>query len=73
MIKLDTGDDFYGNGESVLAALSDARIFSIDPEDGQFCFTEGCDSYFSAKLTRDQVLLLADELRALVAGDGSPA
>lgn len=52
--------------ETVLAALEDARVFAVKAtKDGKFRFRERCDDYFSAILTKEQVLLLADELRAL--------
>lgn len=67
MVKLETNDDLYtGEGETVLAALKDARVLGVVPASGgRFEFIEWCDEYFSAILTREQVLALADELRAL--------
>jgi len=67
MIKLDneTGE-FYPEGKTVLDALEDARVFDVEvTKDGRFRFTENCDYYYHAILTKEQVLLLADELRAL--------
>lgn len=70
MIQLDgDGSDFPPKGETVLGALDDARVFKVKAtEDGRFRFRELCDDYYRAILTREQVLLLADELRALVSG-----
>ena len=66
-----TIENEYGgvDGETLLEALHYARIFSVEKkEDGRFCFRESCDDYFCAILTKEQVLALADELRALVEG-----
>lgn len=54
--------------ETILTALEQANIFSISPDEqrkGYFMFTELCDGYYEASLTREQLLILADEIRAL--------
>lgn len=51
---------------SVLDALAEARVFNVSKHDGLYCFEESCDNWFFVDLTREQVLLLIDELRALV-------
>jgi hypothetical protein len=68
MVKLDTGDDLYtGEGYTVIEALNDARVVSIDRlEDGRIAFAERCDDYFIAVLSQDQVRELARELIALI-------
>lgn len=70
MIELDGDGSFETpRGETVLDALDDARVFAIEASgDGRFRFIERCDDYFRAILTKEQVLLLADELRALASG-----
>ena len=43
--------------------LHDERVFTIGKRvDGSYGITECCDDYFSEKLTRDQILQLAQEL-----------
>jgi len=64
-MKLDC--DAYGNEileyPTVLGGLSDNRILKIErEEDGRFRVAEGCDDYFSARLTPDQVATLGREL-----------
>lgn len=64
-MKLDC--DAYGREileyPTVLAGLSDNRIIKIDrEEDGRFRVTEGCDDYFSARLTPEQLATLGREL-----------
>lgn len=72
MIELDgDGSDFPPRGETVLDALDDARVFKIKAtKDGRFRFKERCDDYYRAVLTKEQVLLLVDELKALASGGG---
>ncbi len=46
--------------------LKDAKVVSFKiNSDGLVRAQEKCDGYFSCFLTRDQLLMLADELRAL--------
>ena len=53
--------------DSVLEAMDGEQIFSIHKnKDGLFVVTEKCDEYFACTLTRDQLIQLADEIRALV-------
>lgn len=67
MIELDReGNATKPKKETVMAALDEARVFAVEAtDDGRFLFVERCDDYFSAILTKEQVLLLVDELRAL--------
>ena len=65
-IKIRCGRKHYGIGETVLEALKDARIFSVEAiSNGRFQFQELCEGDFWAQLTKDQLLHLADELRDL--------
>lgn len=69
MVTIDDGDEGGVSGESLLDALKKAYVFSIEKKaDGRFYIEEECDNYFHATLTRDQVLALAEELRALACG-----
>lgn len=62
---IDDGGDGV-SGKTMLNALREARIFSLyKQKDGRFRVEECCDLYFFAVLTREQLLALADELRAL--------
>ncbi len=63
-IKLITDDDIYeGEGDTVLATLEDARVFSVEKtEDGLFRVEEHCDKYFHADLTKEQLIEVAAEL-----------
>ena len=69
MIEID-GDGLENSfGETVLAALCEAQVFIVDKtNDGRFRFTERCDDYYSAILTRDQMLLLAAEIAEMANG-----
>jgi hypothetical protein len=65
MVTIDDGGD-GASGETLLDALDEARVFNLSKEEtGLFRINESCDRYFFAVLTRDQLLALADELRAL--------
>jgi hypothetical protein len=67
MVELDgDGSDWTPRGETVLDALDEARVFAVEAtDDRSFLFVERCDDYYRVILTKEQVLLLADELRAL--------
>lgn len=69
-ICIDKGDRKAAlTSNSLLAALDSAQVFNVEKlEDGRFQFQESCDGYFSANLTKEQVLDLAEELRVLVCG-----
>jgi hypothetical protein len=62
-------DDYTRGGieaDTLLAALAKARVLKVTKNaDGSFELEERCDGYFGVRLTRDQVLALAEELRAL--------
>lgn len=69
MVTIDKGNGHSASGETLLAALEDARVFNVSKtDDGRFEFEESCDNYFGAFLTKEQVLALAEELRALASG-----
>lgn len=52
--------------KTLLDALREARVFSVTKQEtGRFQIEECCDWYYFAVLTREQLLALADELRAL--------
>lgn len=65
MVTIDNGHD-GATGETLLDALEVARVFSVQKE-GPGCFRieECCDNYFFGLLTTEQMLALADELRAM--------
>jgi hypothetical protein len=51
----------------VLDLLRSERVLEVcRTDEGEFCFTEKCDQWFHAVLTKEQVLELAEELRAMV-------
>lgn len=52
--------------DTVLCLLKGAQVLTVKQVPGGFRFRERCDRYFQIVLTREQVLALADELRALV-------
>lgn len=65
MVTIDDGGD-GASGKTLLDALDEARVFNVSKEEtGRFRLEESCDRYFFAVLTREQLLALADELRAL--------
>ena len=50
--------------ESIIQKLEDTRVLYISKEnDDMFEFGEMCDYYFSIKLTKEEVLQLAEELK----------
>ena len=67
MIELDgDGSDWTQEVKQLLDALDEARVFAVEAtDDGRFLFVERCDDYYRVILTKEQVLLLADELRSL--------
>jgi hypothetical protein len=57
------------SGYTVLEAMENAEIFKVTPlHDGMFLVDVLCDYYFRAYLTKDQLLALAEELRAMACG-----
>jgi hypothetical protein len=66
-MKITVTHSIYGPSEhdSILGALAAERIFGIEKTEAGFKFTERCDEYFSLNLSREQLLALADEIRAL--------
>lgn len=52
--------------DNVLEALSDSRILSIDKDGEYFKFTEACDYYFCAKLSKKEVQRLIEQLNELI-------
>lgn len=68
-VTIDDGEGSSVVGDNLLDALENACIFSVTRlDDGRFHFLESCDACYSANLTKEQVLALADELRALAWG-----
>ena len=52
-------------GETWLSWLDRRNVFSIQKAAGGFEVREECDGYYSAPLTREHLLLLAEELKQL--------
>ena len=66
-IELMSGFGAIKRGATILAALGNAEVLDVERlPDGTVKLTEGCDRYFSVILTREQVIALADEIKALV-------
>ena len=73
MIKIDDGAPGGVSAPNLLEALDKARVLNVQRYDGRFAFEEGCDNWFCAYLTKDQLLALAEELRMLATqGDDQP-
>lgn len=72
MITLDNGAPQGVQGATMLAALAEARVFNVLVEDGQFIVEEACDYAFSVRLTRAQLMALANELMALATQPNNP-
>lgn len=69
MVTIENGEEGGVQGESFLAALQAAQVFKVlELDDGRHCFEECAESWYSANLTAEQVLRLADELIALAGG-----
>ena len=67
MISSYDGLDNPVPNNDVLTALSDQKIFDVESvENGKYLlFIERCDDYWNAKLTKPEVLRLADQLREM--------
>jgi hypothetical protein len=50
--------------ETILDGLEEAQVVRIEKDGDLFHVREACDEYFMATLTKDQLITLADELRA---------
>ncbi len=65
-----TGEDWMGVPREFFTVrdwLKDARVVRFEAQpDGTVAVEERCDEYFGATLSREQVLALTDELRAMV-------
>ena len=64
MSLLSVMDEF---GATMLARVESAQIFKVywDGVEGAFVMTEACDYYHSTLLTPEQLLAMADEMRAM--------
>ena len=51
--------------ETMLEALANQRVMTVEAKDGGFEVGEACDNYFSVRLTPEQLRQLAEELIAL--------
>ena len=56
------------DGETWLSWLDRRKVFSIQKVEGGFEVWEECDRYYSATLTREHLLQLAEELKQLAEG-----
>ena len=65
MITLDNGTAHGVSGETLLAALEEARVFCVLPERGKFIIEDVCDHAFHVRLTRTQLIALANDLLLL--------
>ncbi len=50
---------------SILDGLAGEAIFTIEKVPEGFLFVENCDNYFQTILTKEQMIKLSDEIRAL--------
>lgn len=68
MITGRSSDGMFRQYGTVRDWLEDARVVSFTPsiDDAVVDVVEACDRYFHCTLTHDQLLMLADELRAMV-------
>ena len=51
--------------DTLLKALADQRVMTVEAKEGGFEIGEACDNYFSVRLTPDQLRALGEELVAL--------
>lgn len=72
MITLDNGTPNGVRGETVLAAIEDARVFCVLPEQGQFVIEEACDHAYHVRLTRTQIIEPASDLLLLALATDPP-
>lgn len=71
--ELERAPDAYASdekpeGETWLSWLDRRNVFSIQKAEGGFEVREECDGYYSAPLTRDHLLQLAEEIKRLAEG-----
>lgn len=58
---------YHGEYKTILEALKGERVFSIAKnETGDFDIEEECDNCFGGTLTKDQMVMLINELTRLV-------
>ena len=51
---------------SILDKLEKDRVFSVSPlKDGGVYIVECCDYYYSSELTKEELLQLAEEIKAM--------
>jgi hypothetical protein len=58
--------------DTLLEALADQRVMTIEAKEGGFEIREKCDNYFSVRLTPDQLRELGEELIAIAHTPQSP-
>lgn len=51
--------------KTLLEALEDQRVMTVEAKDGGFEIGEACDNYFSVRVTPEQLRALGEELIAL--------
>lgn len=51
--------------ETMLEIMEECRVFTVYKEGDEFEIVESCDQYFRVNLTKEQLLALADEIKAL--------
>jgi len=64
---IELGDKFNRcEYDTLLDALKSMRVFTIKKKDDIFEIWDGCDDYFSAKLSRENFEKLIEEMKALL-------
>ena len=58
--------EYHAEGATVLECLDEARIFSVKKSGKMFVFTEECNQFYFAHLTKPQVRVLISELQMMV-------
>ena len=63
--KTDNWNNTY-EAETMLGLMKEFRVFEIEKQsDGTFYAEEACDNCFSVTISKDELLTLAEELKAL--------
>lgn len=62
---METNIRYKVDESSILKALAEARIFSVEQDGDKFFIMEECDQSFGCTLSREEMLKLASEIYAL--------
>jgi hypothetical protein len=65
MHQISDGDELI-SCESIIKGLEKSRVLTMTRSGDVFELREGCDGYYMATLSKEQMLILIEELRVFV-------